>query len=314
MKNSKSVAICQIGLGFVGSAVLKALVKRGYQAVGVDILETRLAVLTKEGYKVYLPNQTAWHDADVFFLSVNTPYSDDARGYDLVPLKKALGNLAEVIARKKERKIIVIRSTISVGTTANELIPMIESVSGKKSGKDFGVVYNPEFLEEVNADHDALYPCKVVYWASDTVTAKQFSSIMETFEAQVNQYQTPELAESHKIMNNLLNACTISFFNEWYIHINKLTGMSAEALQDMFYGVCDTAFAKTRNRYGAHIMGAWGGSCLPKEISAALAHASQNKLQLPLTHAVNIVNERIKEEKDICLFAQKKYEQIKVNV
>ncbi|HTR18388.1 MAG TPA: hypothetical protein VMH91_00160 [Candidatus Paceibacterota bacterium] len=305
--------ICQVGLGFVGNAVLRAFAARGLDAIGMDIAPEKVDALRAAGYRAHLATEPQWREADLFFVSVNTP-ADTAHksGYDLRALLGALSSIAEVIRERKRRRIVVLRSTVSVGTTRDFLIPHLERQSGMAAGKEFGVVSNPEFLEEVNAEKDALSPPGVVYWASDEETDRAFVQTLKAFEAPFMRYDTPELTEGHKVMNNLLNATVISFFNEWLLHIRSHADIPLPKLQEMFYGVTETAFAKTRKKYGAHIMGAWGGGCLPKDVDAALTQASLSGDELPLTRAVKEVNEKMKAAgEDVRAFSEAKFSKIK---
>jgi UDP-glucose 6-dehydrogenase len=122
------------------------------------------------------------------------------------------------------------------------------------------------------------------------------------------------LTEAHKMMNNILNAATISFFNEWLLHLHLTIAkdIPLQDIQNMFYGITQTAFAKTRKKYGAHIMGPWGGGCLPKEVTAALAQAAAAGAELPLTRAVNDVNEKMKTRQgSLHAFVESKLKEIK---
>jgi UDPglucose 6-dehydrogenase len=76
---------------------------------------------------------------------VPTPVGADHK-YELSYLEKAGFSCGEALKGSKEYHVFVIKSTVTPGTTEKVVIPALEKGSGKKAGKDFGVIYNPEFL------------------------------------------------------------------------------------------------------------------------------------------------------------------------
>lgn len=54
--------------------------------------------------------------------------------------------LVQLSKKRKDYTVIVIVSTVMPLAGEQELIPHLEHVTGKKIGKDFGYVYNPEFI------------------------------------------------------------------------------------------------------------------------------------------------------------------------
>ena len=78
-------------------------------------------------------------DAEVTFLAVGTPSSDDGSA-DLTYLYNALDSVLENIT---EGTIVAIKSTVAIGT-GNDVRDYIR----KNSKKDISVINNPEFLRE----------------------------------------------------------------------------------------------------------------------------------------------------------------------
>ena len=46
---------------------------------------------------------------------------------------------------------MIIKSTVVPGTMKNVILPILEKGSRKKAGKEFGLISNPEFLQESSA-------------------------------------------------------------------------------------------------------------------------------------------------------------------
>jgi UDPglucose 6-dehydrogenase len=61
-------------------------------------------------------------------------------------LERAGLSCGEALKGSSKYHVFVVKSTVTPGTTEKVVIPALEKGSGKKCGKDFGVVYNPEFL------------------------------------------------------------------------------------------------------------------------------------------------------------------------
>src|SRR3989338_2111917 len=79
--------------------------------------------------------------ADILFICVPTPYDEKKKGFDVSIVE-------EVFSKIKGEKIVVIKSTVTPGTT--------EYFQKKYPQHRF--LFNPEFLTEVTADQDMRYP------------------------------------------------------------------------------------------------------------------------------------------------------------
>ena len=91
-------------------------------------------------------------------------------------------DIAEVLRDKDGFTAIVIRSTVLPGTLRSTVIPTLESGSGKRAGRDFGVGFFPEVLRESTAVHDFYNPPKIVIAASDDRTRAMLEVLNEDFD------------------------------------------------------------------------------------------------------------------------------------
>ncbi|EKE19989.1 MAG: Nucleotide sugar dehydrogenase [uncultured bacterium] len=268
-KDIKKIAV--IGSGIVGQATGKGMADVGNEVVFFDTNPVIIESLIKEGF--YAKHADDLNDGssngfDFFMLSVPTPTQNGR--INLHFLELALNNLGKAIRNGLKKTIVVLRSTVSPGTTENLLVPVLEKVSGKKAGKDFGVCMNPEFLREVSAKEDFRNPWMVVIGSNDKKAGAELEKLYAPFKSQIAHMSLRE-AEMMKYAHNLLNATKISFFNEM-----RIVGNSIGADPDkMFPIVVKSAEAIWNPKYGIKNFGAYGGVCLPKDTVAFFTWASE---------------------------------------
>ena len=147
MKEPPRVGV--VGLGNVGLPTAVCFASRGIRTIGVEadarrahrisrgdptILEDKLPAMLANGLRTGRLQITTKYDAladvDLCFITVGTPRSRDGT-IDLSQVIDASGSIARVL-RHTSYKTIVIKSTVTPGTTEGKLRPRIEAVSGKK--------------------------------------------------------------------------------------------------------------------------------------------------------------------------------------
>ena len=130
------------GLGKLGSKLAEFMATKGFNVTGVDVDPEKLA-------NCNIPHTTTNHfyaveNTDMSIIFVNTPNLKDG-AFNLIYVNQVADNIGEALKRKDTYHLIVLRSTVLPGAT-EEVIKRIETASGKKCGKDFGMIHNPEFL------------------------------------------------------------------------------------------------------------------------------------------------------------------------
>src|SRR4051794_28916074 len=167
------------GLGYVGAVISGCFAKAGHTVLGVDtdqhkvdlinkgqppIIEAELEGMIQAGVKAGLIHATtehekAIHDTEISMICVGTPSKPNGE-LDLKFAARVCENIGSVLKHKKERHLVVVRSTMLPGSIKNTIQPTLERASGKKAGVDFGLAINPEFLRESTAVHDFYHPPK----------------------------------------------------------------------------------------------------------------------------------------------------------
>ena len=178
--------ICCIGAGYVGGPTMAMIAHKctGHTVTVVDINQSRIDALNSDVLPIYEPGldeivkasrgkrlffstdiDTAIREADIIFMSVNTPtktYGVGAgRAADLRYIEKCARKIAEVA---ENDKIVVEKSTLPV-RTAESIKRILESNS---KGRKFQILSNPEFLAEGTAVADLENPDRVLIGGDQT--------------------------------------------------------------------------------------------------------------------------------------------------
>jgi len=291
-------------MGYVGVVSGACLLRDGHEIVGVDpvaakvadlsegrspIREPGVAELLEEGHKTgRLRATTETRDAltncEMAWICVGTPSGPDG-GINLSAVENVTGQIARTLRDSKARPLIVLRSTCLPGTTANRVIPLLENESGLAVGKDFHLVYHPEFLREGSAVEDFDKPPKIVIGEARSGAADLLVKIYEKYDAPLFRMGFNE-AEMIKYSDNLLHALKITFANE-VAAVARSAGVDARRVADVY---CADTKSNINPRYLRPGF-AFGGSCLPKDLRAILRYASLKSLRLPILESMLQSNE-----------------------
>lgn len=300
-KGLPSVSI--VGLGYVGAVSTACLSSLGHKVVGVDldeqkvasiaagkspIHEVNLAELLTAGVENNLIRATtdlhaAVLETDITFVSVGTPTAEGG-GCDMRAINAVATTIGQALLLKQAFHTIVMRCSIPPGTTCGVMVPIIEEISGKIAGQDFGVCFNPEFLREGTAVEDFHNPPKTVIGASDKKTA----SIIKELYAPVDEnsiVSTIEVAEMVKYVDNVWHATKVCFANE-IGRVCKPLNVDSHQVMDIF--VQDTKL--NLSPYYLKPGFAFGGSCLPKEVRAVSHLADELGVSVPLIDSLTPSN------------------------
>ncbi len=297
-------AISIVGLGYVGAVSTACLASLGHRVVGVDIDPTKVAdigegrspihekdlgTLLSKGVSDALISATddlaaAVCETDVTFVSVGTPTSADG-GCDYRYIEAAARSMAQGLAHKDDFHVFVMRCSIPPGTTMDVMTPILEEVSGKKLGHDFGVAFNPEFLREGVAVEDFYAPPKTVIGA----TCERTGNILRQIFLPVDEapiVTSIETAEMVKYVDNVWHAMKVTFGNE-VGRLCKPLGVDSHDVMDIFCQDTKLNLSPYYLKPGF----AYGGSCLPKEVRAVNHIAKGLGVDLPLIGALGTSNE-----------------------
>jgi GDP-mannose 6-dehydrogenase len=181
---------------------------------------------------------------------------------DIGHLEPVCRDIAQTLNHTISFHLIVLRSTVLPGTAESLIIPLVEKVSDKKFGQDFGVCVNPEFMREGSAVADFQQPALTVIGGADSRHIAELRDLYSSVPGRIFETSLRS-AEMVKYDCNAWHALKVAFANEAGSMAKEL-GVDAESVFEMF---C----ADTRLNMSASYLKpgfAFGGSCLRKDVRA----------------------------------------------
>ncbi len=297
-------AISVLGLGYVGAISAACFASRGHRVVGVDIdprkldllqrgiapvIEAGLGELVHEAVASGLLSVTdsatdAVLDSDVSLVCVATP-SLAGGGLSTAFLEAVTAQIGAALRVKDGWHTVVYRSTMLPGTCEGVLIPLLEKLSGKHVGVDFGVCVNPEFLREGTSVRDFFEPPKTVVGHTEDRSAALVMSLYEGVPGP--RFLVPlGVAEMAKYVDNCFHALKVDFANEIGAICTAL-GLESHEVMDVFLSDTKLNLSAAYLRPGF----AFGGSCLPKDVRALTHTARRHDVEVPVLAHILASNE-----------------------
>ena len=215
------------GMGYIGLTLAVVLSNTGLYVIGADKDKSIIKNLQKGKPQFFesgldsLLNSTIQENsiqftsdiyntkADIYIVCVGTPF-DKVNGIaDLSQLQEVSQDIANKI---KKNDLIILRSTVPVGTTRNKVMPILQS-NGYKAGEDFYISFAPERTVEGIAIEELRTLPQIIGGfdkRSIELTTKLFNKITKT----IIDVESLEEAELVKLINNSNRDLSFAFANE----------------------------------------------------------------------------------------------------
>ena len=235
--------------------------------------------------KATLNAEEAIQSTDISLICVGTP-SQKNHDLDLTFVKNATESIGKALCDKKNRHLVVVRSTVLPGSTERVVIPALEANSGKDTDQGFGVCYNPEFLREGTAVYDFFNPPKTVIGEIRKDDGNELENLYKDIKAPLLRTSIPQ-AEMVKYVDNVFHALKIVFANE-IGRICKTHNLDSHEVMNIFCKDTKLNLSRAYLRPGF----AFGGSCLPKDLRALVYRAKQKDLNVPMLKAIQESNQQ----------------------
>ncbi|MBI5116050.1 UDP-glucose/GDP-mannose dehydrogenase family protein [Candidatus Poribacteria bacterium] len=292
--------ISVIGTGYVGLVTGTCFAEMGNDVACIDVDARKIELLRRGRSPIYEPGleelirrnvreqrltfttdiADAVRKSHVVFIAVGTPCRDDGA----CDLSQVFGVAGEIAAAMNGYKIIVIKSTVQVGT-ADRVRELIQ----QKTSHRFDVVSNPEFLKEGAAIDDFMRPNRVVIGTDSERVAE---TMKELYRPCVRTSRPIIImdnrsAELTKYAANAMLATRISFINE-IANLCEHIGANVSSVREGIGSDERIGFTFLFPGVG------YGGSCFPKDVKALAMTARNCGYEMNILEAVDTVNTRQK--------------------
>lgn len=275
--------IAIFGLGYVGLTGAGCLLKEGHTVIGVEpneekvrlissgrapIFEPGLEDLLVEGlgdsrFRVVTKADEELASAEMAIVCVGTPSAADG-SHNMTYIAEVSRQIAIAlkVAKRDKPLTVVYRSTIRPGSVDQMIAPIFKSILGVDGLSRVELVYNPEFLRESVAIRDYFNPPKIVVGTADGKPSAAMTELYKNIDATtfITGYREAEIT---KFVDNTFHAVKVTFANE-IGRVCKKLGVDPKQVHEIF--VSDTKL--NISPYYLRPGGAFGGSCLPKDVRA----------------------------------------------
>jgi UDPglucose 6-dehydrogenase len=281
----KITKICCIGAGYVGGPTMAVIAQKcpNIQVTVVDLNEQRIKdwndpdtnnipiyepglseiVAEARGRNLFFSTEVekAIDEAQVIFISVNTPTKTYGKGKGMAADLKYIELCARQIAKvAKQNKIVVEKSTLPVRTA--EAIKSILDNTG--NGVQFQILSNPEFLAEGTAVTDLLNPDRILIGGDTTPEGEV--AINALVDVYANWVSKDKILTTNVWSSELSKLTANAFLAQRISSINAMSELCEKTGAD----VNEVARAiGMDSRIGSKFLKAsvgFGGSCFQKDI------------------------------------------------
>ncbi len=294
-----------VGTGYVGLVTGACLAEMGNDVLCLDVDPNKIRILEEGGIPIHEPGldvvvarnvkagrlsfttdiARAVAHGTIQFIAVGTPPDEDGSA-DLQYVLAAARNIGRLMT---DRKVIVDKSTVPVGTADKVRAAVADELAKRGTDIPYAVVSNPEFLKEGAAVDDFMRPDRIVVGADDDEAIMLMRALYAPFQRNKERLIVMDVrsAELTKYAANAMLATRISFMNELALLAEKMGADIEQVRQGIGSDV----------RIGTHFLYAgcgYGGSCFPKDVKALIKTAADADQELKVLKAVEAANEHQK--------------------
>ncbi len=278
MAQNSSDLLVPINLGIVGYGFVGQALANGFDKA----TNGRDTIRYFDKFKDTLSLKKVIEKSEFIFICLPTPMKENEEGIDLSILNSSMEEVTRFT--NNTNKIIVIKSTVTPGTTAR--------LEKKHPKSQFA--FNPEFLTEANFLEDFLNADRTVIGANNDLVSRSVAVIYRQRFPKTTIYQTdPTTAETVKYFANAFLALKVTFANFLYDYCQKI-GIKYEEVKKMA--------AKDPRIVDAHLevttMRGFGGKCFPKDLVALIGEFKKAEVDASLLETMWKYNKKIRKVHD----------------
>jgi nucleotide sugar dehydrogenase len=217
-----------IGLGYVGLTMAVVMADAGFLVTGVDVDQSRIETLNQGksyihelGLEELVKEQVGKNfrvsammpdDGDVFIISVGTPVVEFPNKRK-EPILDYLKQAAETIgSRLKRGNLVILRSTVPIGTCRELVLPILEKESGLVCGVDFHLSFAPERTAEGKALKE-LRSLPQIIGGYNKESLEATAALFRDLTPTIVKVDSLEAAEMAKLINNTFRDYVFAYSN-----------------------------------------------------------------------------------------------------
>ena len=221
-----------IGLGYVGLPLAVAFAEK-YKVIGFDVngqrvkelntghdstleiddklLNSVLDIDNSKNLGLHITSdKNRVSDCNIYIVTVPTPTDKHNRPV-LTPMVKASETIALFLTKGN---IVIYESTVYPGVTEDEMVPVLERVSGLKYNKDFFCGYSPERINPGDKEHTVTKILKVTSGSNYEIATEVDELYKTIITAGTYKASSIKVAEAAKVIENSQRDINIAFVNE----------------------------------------------------------------------------------------------------
>jgi UDP-N-acetyl-D-mannosaminuronic acid dehydrogenase len=261
---SASMNVCVVGIGHIGLPLAAVLADAGFTVVGYDtnddfvtrvnttgtvnFQEEGLAeLLRKHLHRGLTLTSSPPVGQDIYIITVGTPLEPGSDRPDLDRIRVAIQRVAHGFG---PNPLIVLRSTVSIGTTRRVVLPEI-----RRRTERFGLAFCPERTIEGRAIPE-MRSLPQIIGGLDDESAECATALFQRITPKIIRVSSLEAAEMIKLINNTYRDLTFAFANEISL-IAEQMGLSALEM----IGAANSDYPRSNVAKPGFV----GGPCLEKD-------------------------------------------------
>jgi UDP-N-acetyl-D-mannosaminuronic acid dehydrogenase len=272
-QDNSDISVVVVGLGYVGLTLAVHLASRGLKVHGVEIrdgvidlldidkafffepnLDNLLTKVKKAGHFSYSKEIPVHDNNRVFIITVGTPLGIDGRA-NMSPISAAATQVSKALL---ENDLVVLRSTVKIGTTQDIVRPILQNKTS-----NFSLAFAPERTLEGSALAE-LGELPQIIGAEDEKSSSEAAEFFGRVTKTVIQVSSTKTAEMIKLVDNMQRDARFAISNEVASIANQVGVSAKEVISSGKIGY---------PRTNLPMPGPVGGPCLEKD-SYILAESS----------------------------------------
>jgi nucleotide sugar dehydrogenase len=275
--NSKTISI--VGLGYVGLPLALLADKNGYMVIGIDnntekikLINDRISPFVDESVSRQLKKASLEatldfskiKDSSIIIICVPTPVYENHIP-NLEPVENACKGIAGFL---QKGQLVILESTVNPGVSEGTIIPILETRSGLKCGKDFYLAHCPERINPGDSKWNVENINRVVGSFCEEGLRRAVEFYSSIIQGEIKPMKSLKEAEAVKVVENSFRDINIAFVNELAMSFSMLDIDVVNVIE----GAATKPFSFLPHFPGCGV----GGHCIPVDPYYLIEYAKQN--------------------------------------